>query len=162
MLPHLYWALGGVIGLNMFTPSVLALPQLKLINWIASFILTAAGLLGLAFIYIKKNKLISVLLLAFALIGSMIATSHGIYGLVYRALQLLGLVNLDSDYGNAQSYLLWDLFLFEPWFIIEGILLGCVGWFYLSTSRLRRNWFILCVIGILVGIFTGLLGVRFA
>jgi hypothetical protein len=32
---------------------------------------------------------------------------------------------------------LWDLMLFEPWFMVEGILLGIVGWHYLDRPRNR-------------------------
>ncbi|HET7578218.1 MAG TPA: DUF3995 domain-containing protein [Bacillales bacterium] len=164
MLPHLYWGLGGVRGLILFTPLVLEFPQLKLINLVASVFLIAAGCLGLAFIYFKHRNLTSGLLLAITLIGCSISTSHGIYGVVYRILQITGVVELDSETFNGQhfSYVLWDLFLFEPWFLIEGILLGVVGWFYLNKPRHRQIWFILCLVGITVGIITGLLGVRFA
>jgi hypothetical protein len=164
MLPHLYWGLGGVIGLTMFATSVLEFPQLKMINLVASVFLTAAGFLGLAFIYLKRGKFLSTLLLAITLIGCSISTSHGIYGVFYRIFQISGVVKLDSASlnGNDYSFLSWDLFLFEPWFLIEGVLLGIVGWFYLNKPRHRRMWFILCVVGIMVGLITGLLGVRFA
>src|SRR5688500_19231349 len=59
MLPHLYWAIGGTIGLSLLKPSVLALPQWQIINWVASVILTAAGVLGIAFIRIKNRGFIS-------------------------------------------------------------------------------------------------------
>ncbi|HJV31278.1 MAG TPA: DUF3995 domain-containing protein [Bacillales bacterium] len=159
MIPHLYWGLGGRIGLNLFAPSVLVLPQIKLINLVASVFLTAAGFLGLAFIFLKRKKFLSAFLLTIALIGCSISTSHGIYGIVYRILQISGVVKLNLVSLNDVR---WDLFLFEPWFLIEGILLGFVGGFYLEKPRHRRIWFILCVVGIMVGLITGLFGVRFA
>jgi hypothetical protein len=164
MLPHLYWALGGTIGLSLLKPSVLALPQWKMINWVASIFLTAAGFLGLAFIYIRKRSVLSWFLLALALAGCSLATSHGIYGIINRILQIAGVVEVESGPFNINehAYVLWDLVLFEPWFVIEGILLGIVGWRYLSKQRERRIWGLGCTMGIIVGLMTGLLGVRFA
>lgn len=164
MLPHLYWALGGAAGLSLLKSSVLALPQWELINWVASVFLTAAGFLGLAFIYLRKRNFLSWLLLAIALAGCALATSHGIYGVVNRILQIAGVAELESGPFDMDqhAYVVWDLILFEPWFVIEGILLGSAGWFYLDKPRDRRLWLAGCTLGIIVGLITGLLGVRFA
>ena len=35
MIPHLYWALGGTIGMPILKPSVSELPQWELANWVA-------------------------------------------------------------------------------------------------------------------------------
>lgn len=163
MLPHLYWALRGTMGLSMLKPSISEIPQWEAINWAASVILTAAGFLGIAFIYLRKRWPLSWLLLAIALAGCSLATSHGIYGLFYRILQIGGVVELEAGPFNLNknAYVLWDLVLFEPWFTIEGILLGIVGWFYLNKPRSRQIWLILCTIGVIFGLITGLLGVRF-
>jgi hypothetical protein len=164
MLPHLYWARGGTIGLSLLKPSVLALPQWQIINWVASVILTAAGLLGIAFIRIKTRDFLSWSLLAIALAGCALATSHGIYGIVYRVLQIAGLIQVESGPFNIEehTFVLWDLVLFEPWFVIEGILLGSLGWHYLNSPRQQRIWLILCTTGTIAGIISGLFGVRFA
>jgi hypothetical protein len=161
MLPHLYWALGGTAGLSLLLPSAAELPQWKLINWVASVILTAAGLLGIAFVYLKRRGFLSRLMLAVALFGCAVAASHGFYGIIYRILQLTGVIGAEVSPFGAKS--LWaDLLLFEPWFLIEGILLAIVGWCYLDQPRHRRIWLTLCVIATIALIFTGLLGVRFA
>jgi hypothetical protein len=164
MLPHLYWALGGKLGLSLLKPSVLELPQWELINWVASVFLTAAGFLGIAFVYLRKRGFLSWLLLVIALAGCSLAASHGIYGIINRILQIAGVAELESGPFNVNehAYVVWDLILFEPWFMIEGILLGLVGWYYLDTPRHRRIWGMLCMIGIVTGLITGLLGVRFA
>jgi hypothetical protein len=135
-----------------------------MINWVASVFLTTAGLLGLAFIYLRKRGFLSWLLLAIALAGCSLATSHGIYGIINRLLQIAGVAELESGPFNISehAYVVWDLALFEPWFLIEGILLGLVGWHYLNKPRHRQIWLALCTMGIITGIITGLLGVRFA
>jgi hypothetical protein len=133
MLPHLYWAVGGMIGLWMLKPSILELAQWELINWVASIFLTAASLLGLGFIYLRKRRLLSGLLLAIALVGCSLATSHGIYETINRILQIAGVVELEAGpfNRNEYAYVLWNLVLFEPWFLIEGIL------------PVRRRWLVL-------------------
>jgi hypothetical protein len=164
MLPHLYWALGGTLGLSLLKPSVLELPQWEMINWVASVFLTAAGFLGLAFIYLRKRNFLSGLLLAVTLAGCSLATSHGIYGISNRILQMAGVAELEAGpfNMNEHAYVVWDLALFEPWFLIEGILLGFVGWSYLNQPRHRQIWLALCLVGVLAGLVTGLLEVRFA
>lgn len=164
MLPHLYWALGGTFGLSLLKSSILELPQWKAINWAASVFLTAAGLFGLAFVYLRKRGFLSWLLLAIALAGCSVAASHGIYGMANRLLQMAGVAPLESAPFNPRehAYVVWDLVLFEPWFLIEGILFGLVGWCYLTELRSKQIWLTLCVIGTLVGLVTGWLGLRFA
>ncbi|WLD94206.1 DUF3995 domain-containing protein [Alkalihalobacillus sp. AL-G] len=164
MLPHLYWALGGTVGLSLLKPSIAELSYWEMINWVASVFLTAAGLLGIAFIYLRNQMVIRCLLLAIALIGCSIATSHGIYGIFYRIFQITGVVTVESGPFIAEEHtFVWsDLLLFEPWFMIEGILLGILGWCYINKPRNRRIWLTLCTIGILIGLISGLLGVRFA
>jgi len=164
MIPHLYWALGGTIGISMLKPSISELPEFKMINWIASVFLTAAGFLGIALIYLRRQLVIRSLLLSITLVGCSLSTSPGIYGIFYRIFQVIGVARLTSGpfNTNEQVYVLWDLFLFEPWFMIEGILLGIVGLCYLNEKRNKKIWITFCSVGIMVGIITGLLGIRFA
>jgi hypothetical protein len=77
-------------------------------------------------------------------------------------LQVAGVVELESGPFrlNEHAYVLWDLILFEPWFTIEGILLALGGWCFLGEARHRRIWLLLCVVGTIVGLITGLLGIR--
>ncbi|WJH32493.1 hypothetical protein N6H14_19200 [Paenibacillus sp. CC-CFT747] len=58
--------------------------------------------------------------------------------------------------------MLWDLMLFEPWFLVEGLLLGLVGWYFLKEARSRKIWLAACLLGVGIGLVTGLMGVRFA
>lgn len=164
MLPHLYWALDGKGGLSLLRPEIAASPEWEMINWVASGILTAAGFLGIIMVYLEKRKWLSWSLLAVIVAGCAVATSHGIYGIGYRALQIMGVIETDSGPFDMEqhAYVLWDLLLFEPWFAIEGILLGVLGWCFMNKPRGKRIWLTLCTVGVLVGLITGLIGVRFA
>lgn len=159
-LLHLLWAAG--IGLSMLKPSALEISQFKVANVVTAVLLTAVGFLGLAFIHLRRRRFLSWLLLAIAWAGCSLSTSHGIYGIIHRILQMTGVVELESGPFNPveHAYVLWDLIVFEPWFTIEGILLAIVGWCYLRRARNRRIWLLLCVVGTIIGLITGLLGVR--
>ncbi|HEX7066303.1 MAG TPA: DUF3995 domain-containing protein, partial [Bacillales bacterium] len=148
MLPHLYWALGGTVGMSFLKPSVSELSQWELINWFASAILTPAGLLGIALIYYWNTKPLKWLLLTIAWAGSSVAASHGIYGIIDRFLQITGVIELKSGSFNMNqhAYVFWDLLFFEPWFFIEGILLAGLGWCSLNKSSHRRIWLGLCTL----------------
>jgi hypothetical protein len=163
MLPHLYWALGGKMGEGLLKPGTLHVDQIEWINWVASVFLTFAGLIGLAFIYWSKSRVSIYILLFITLAGCSLSASHGIYGIFYRILQIIGVVDLESGSFDIHedAYVLWDLVLFEPWFLIEGILLGIVGWCFLKEARSRKIWLAACIFGTILGLVTGIMGVRF-
>ena len=77
---------------------------------------------------------------------------------------IAGAIELESGLFNIEehAYVLWDLVVFEPWFVVEGILLGILGWHYLDRPHNRQIWLILCTMGVIAGIISGLFGVRFA
>jgi Protein of unknown function (DUF3995) len=164
MLPHLYWALGGRMGLSLLKPSVATSSQFELINWFALPIFIIAGLVGLGFIYLGKSKILRLLLLSISALGCSIATAHGIFGIIYRGLQIAGVIGLENGTFNIHDdmYVVWDMVIFEPWFLIEGILLAIAGWCLLKGARSRKIWLAVCMLGTIVGLVTGMLGVRFA
>jgi hypothetical protein len=146
----------------MLRPSALEISQFKVANFITAVFLIAVGFLGPVLIHLTRRTLLSWLLLGIVLVGCSLSASHGIYGIVHRTLQMAGVVELESGPFHAaeHAYVLWDLLVFEPWFAIEGILLAIMGWCYLDRPRDRRIWFMLCVVGVLLGLITGLVGVR--
>lgn len=164
MLPHLYWALGGRVGLSLLKPGVAASSQFELINWISLPIFIVAGLVGLGFIYLGKSKILSIMLLSISVLGCSIATAHGIFGIIYRGLQITGAIGLENRTFDIHDdmYVVWDMVIFEPWFLIEGILLAIAGWCFLKGTRSRKVWLMVCMLGTIVGLVTGILGVRFA
>lgn len=156
MVPHLYWALGGMIGMSIIKPSVYELPQWELINWIASAILTLPGLMGIALICFWSRKPLKWILLTIAWAGCSVAASHGIYGIIDRLLQIAGIAGLESGPFNVSEhfYVLWDLLLFEPWFFIEGVLLAALGWCSFNKSSAGRIWLVFCTLGVIIGLIT--------
>ncbi len=160
LIPHLYWALGGTIGLSALKPSASALAEWRAINWAASGVLALPAVLAVALVR-RGPGAVKTGLLLMSLTGSAIATAHGLYGIAYRALTVAGAIDVDGQRFDASrhGWVIWDLLVFEPWFLIEGLLLA--GIVAASTSPcLRRRWIVACAAGIALATLTGLLGVR--
>lgn len=162
VLPHLYWAVGGDLGFSALKPSATAQESWQAINAVASVILLLPVAIGLALARGQSHRLTRALLLTACLGGASIAVSHGVYGIVYRILNIAGVVDIDGrGFTTAQHpWVLWDLFVFEPWFLIEGVLLATVGWASMSGSEPRRRWLLGCLVGISLAMTSGVLGLR--
>lgn len=162
VLPHLYLALGGTAILPTFNPAVAGVPQLRQINWIASLVLAAAAVLPLAFVQPWGRRIPRWMLLSAAWLGCVVPAAHGLYGIVDRANIIAGLTPLDARAFTLpqDSWVLWDLLVYEPWFLIAGILFGLSGWYFPSTPRDRRVWTAFCTLGALAMLGTALLHVK--
>jgi len=160
LVPHLYWALGGTIGLSAVKPSASALPEWRAINWAASGVLALPALVAVAVVRARPGVVKTGLLLI-TMAGSAIAAAHGLYGIVYRSVTVAGAIDVDGQSFDASrhGWVIWDLLVFEPWFLIEGLLLAGVGSIATPPSS-RRRWIIACAAAIALATLTGLLGVR--
>jgi hypothetical protein len=85
---------------------------------------------------------------------------HALVDATARILSLAGMLHMDFPFFasiDRRESDLQDLLLNEPWFLIEGLLWGTLGWFRLASVRSRRLWVgsglvatvILTVIGVL-------------
>lgn len=148
MVPHLIFATGSDWGLAAVKPGVSGLPYWETINWLASAVLAMAALLGVAFVRLWGLQTYRWPLLVIGCFGTAIAIAHGVYGIVDRLLTVAGLKS--GVPANRESWILWDLLVFEPWFVIEGLLIGATGWHFLTSSAERRQWVAVCTAGVLV------------
>ena len=151
--PHAYWALGGAAGLSFVVSSAGDEPYWRAINAAASVVFCGAILVGAAFA-MRRPPVWPVL--AVACLGSAVAAVHGVYGIVARALTVSAL-----GPANVPSHILWDLFMLEPWFLIEGLLLAAAGWCSVTTPRARFLWAAATLAAMLAASVTALLRVRF-
>jgi hypothetical protein len=157
LLPHLYWGLGGEAGLSIVKPSARELAQWQEINLVASGVLVLPALIGLGLVRHPSRRRMATSLRLASWAGAAIAGGHGLFGIAYRALNLMGAIDLD---GDSRRFAVWDLVLFEPWFLIEGVLFVAVGWASLSAPGAQRRWLLGCAAGVLVSIATAAARVR--
>lgn len=155
LLPHLVWALGVRAGFVALHPSIATLPQWRTINWIASVILGIAALLGLALRQRSADTAVHRAKLTIAWLGSCIATAHGLVGIGMRIATISG-----WPQPAVPAWLYWDLLVFEPWFLIEGVMFAVAGGLLLPERRQRVRWALACAAGTVVAIILALLRVK--
>jgi hypothetical protein len=134
----------------------------RAINWAASVVLACAALVGPALLWVADRPGLRAATLAACAGGAAIAGSHGAFGIAYRALNVAGVVEVDDVAFDASKHgwVLWDLLLFEPWFLAEGLLFIAAGGAAMTTNRSRHRWMAACAAAIGVATLTGLLGLR--
>lgn len=92
-------------------------------------------------------------------LGSVVSVSHGLYAMVTEALYVAGahpVVSYPEPLTAAQKNhaALLDLVMFEPWFLIQGLLLLLAGRWFARTAAGRRWWTLSLIAGVvLVDVF---------
>lgn len=89
-MPHVYWAVGGGVGFSALKPSATAHEDWEAINAVASVILLIPVASASSCRAPHRTGEQEALLLAACLAGASIAVSHGVFGIVYRVLNLIG------------------------------------------------------------------------
>ena len=156
-----YYALGGTVG--MFGTPV-SLSQWRVINGIAAVLLLLAAILPLASARLWRQPRARAVLLASGWVIAVGCVMHALVDITIRLLSITGVIHMefpsfvagsvDRRAADAQ-----DLFLNEPWFLIEGVLWGALCLLEISSARSRRWWLasalaaiaVLTVIGVLSG-----------
>ncbi|MBS4174445.1 DUF3995 domain-containing protein [Bacillus sp. FJAT-49736] len=87
------------------------------------------------------------------LFGTAFLLAHGVSGMLTKALYLTGLITIHF-YGWAEldprALALWDLFFYEPWFFLMGILAGLSAVHYAFASSITLLWIRRCTISFLL------------
>ncbi|WP_326609081.1 DUF3995 domain-containing protein [Streptomyces scopuliridis] len=175
MAIHLYWAVGGTWGLPLLALQEKAAVQA--VNWVVSVIMVIGALFVLALNHPIGRRVPSWTLLVPLWTGAVVCVSHAIYGLITKALYLSGwhgAVNFPVVAGvspataaaeNRHSAIL-DILVFEPCFLIQGLLLALAAWQFIRTPAGRRRWRMSLIAGIALidvfGLLLDLAGKQFA
>ncbi len=157
---HAYWAAGGQLLLPGGAVTA-ALPAVHAANWAVSVLLAMGAVILLALARPAGRRIPVGLLLGPIWIGAVVCVSHGLFGLVTKGLYVSGLhgaVNYPvagwtSAQKNAAAAL--DLTVFEPWFLLEGVLLALAGRQFLPAAAARRRWTLTLLAGV---VLTGTFG----
>ena len=124
---HLYWALGGTWGLPGGAATA-GLPGLHATNATVSVLLAVGAALVFGLSQALGSSPPALVMLTPLWLGSVVSVSHGLYGMVTKALYVAGAhsaVSYPEPLTAAQKNhaALLDLGVFEPWFLIQGLLL---------------------------------------
>ncbi|HEX7104237.1 MAG TPA: hypothetical protein VF201_16450 [Nitrolancea sp.] len=136
-----YYALGGTIG--MFGTPV-SESQWRQINAVGAVLLAMAAIV--AFVTTTRlwnRRYVHMALLTFAWVAFTGCVMHGLVDIATRLLSMAGVIHMEFPFWasmDRRASNLQDIFLNEPWFLIEGLLWGALGWIDLTTERARRWW----------------------
>lgn len=133
-LPSLYWAAGGMAGLGTLGGRIEELARqrdtgLVVATWVAFMLKILGGVVALALVRPWGSRLPRRVVRYTASAGAVLLTAYGF--LQTGTVALTGLGILDDTQDLSSGALRWRLFLWEPWFLVWGLLLG------LAVSRTR-------------------------
>jgi hypothetical protein len=118
---HIYWALGGSAA---FLGLVRTNADFQIANWGASVVLLGAGLTAFALVRPWGRLLPRWGLLGAAWIGAVAGSLHAVAFSVVAVLRLTGALSMPGYTDVLRGADLWNLAVFEPWFLIMGVLLA--------------------------------------
>jgi len=154
-----YYGFGGTFGM-IGTPRSPA--GFRLLNLFAVGVLMAAAVLPVAALFGWRHPRVRRVLLGLCWIVAVGCVMHAVIDDVQRVLSLIGAhqvrypasewLTVDRHAADVQ-----DLALNEPWFLIEGLLWGALGWIMLGRTRARRRWVLSALAAIAVLTAIGLL-----
>jgi hypothetical protein len=132
----LYWALGGTAGLSTLGGRIEELarsgdPTMTALNWASAVLKTAVGLMALALLRRQDDRPQRLLLVGAALAAVVL--------IAYGLLQTIGVALVATDVVTparppSDLAVRWRLFLWEPWFLVWGLLLGAATWLRMRDS----------------------------
>jgi hypothetical protein len=161
-----YYAAGGTFGVPG-TPDPHG--PFRLINAFAAIILVVAAVLPVVMLPLWSRRRARLVLLAVCWTVAVGCVMHALINSTQRVLSLAGVLSIDypSEVWTSVDHRaadLQDLLLNEPWFLVEGLTFGALGWAVLDPGRRRRWWIgtilaataVLTVVGLLSA--TGVIG----
>jgi len=138
-----YYAAGGTALLpGTIRPG--AEGQFQLINLAAVVVLAVAAALPVAVLPLWTRRRSRLVLLTLCWVVAVGCCMHALIDMAQRVLSLAGLVHIaypplwatvDTRVADLQ-----DLVGNEPWFLLEGLAFGALGWIALGPGRPRRRW----------------------
>jgi hypothetical protein len=135
-----YYALGGTAG--MFGTPV-SMGQWWLINAVGAAIILIGAVLPVATLPLWQRRQARLVLLALCWVIAVGCVMHALVDATARNLSLAGMLHMDFPFFasiDRRESDLQDLLLNEPWFLVEGLLWGVLGWFRLASAWSRRLW----------------------
>ena len=133
-----YWALGGTFLSHTQSPQILELaaePWFVAFVWLTGFLKVLAGLLALSLVqrwgetfpvWLRRTGVWSV---------GLVLTLYSGANLAVRGLMALGVLETPASMRSAAAT--WHLVLWDPWFLLGGVLFLTAAWSYRGTNTGR-------------------------
>jgi hypothetical protein len=165
---HAYWALGGAWGLPASVAphgardvSPATQSAMRVANGGVCVLLLIGAVIVLALASPWGRRVHPSLLLVPMWIGSVVCVSHGVYGFITKGLYVMGVhgavefpevtgVSAATAAAKNHTSAVLDLVAFEPYFLMEGVLIALATRQFLRTPAARRRWTTTIIIGTLV------------
>ncbi len=134
-----YWGSGGTFGLDLVGQEAVELSESRdvwifLVLWAVGLLKVAGGLLALALVQSWGQRLFSRwMLLVAGWGGSALLVLYGGSQMAVQLLVVTGIVKAPSDIDRRGFY--GHLYLWDPWFVIWGLLLGTTAYYYSRSQR---------------------------
>jgi len=140
-LISLYWAVGGTQLLDTIGGRLAELARardntLLTFVWLTVALKLVAALLGLALTMQWGQRLPRWLLILLAWGATLVLVLYGGYLVIGQLAVQLGLINASASIDWKALH--WHLFLWDPWFLLWGILLGITTWYFIR--RTKNDW----------------------
>ena len=152
---HLYWALGGTWGFPGGTTTA-SQAGLRAANLVVSVLLACGAVYVYGLIRPWARHPPALLVLAPVWAAAVVCVSHGLFGIATKGLYLAGLKSAVSwpepglTAGQKNLAALHDLAIFEPWFLVLGLLLALAGRWFAGPAPRRHRWMLSLVAAIVL------------
>jgi hypothetical protein len=133
-----YWALGGRLGVETIgdaitKPALAGDPTILAVVWITGALKVVAGVLALALVQPWGRRIPRWMSLLGGWGASALFLVYGAANLVQDALIVAGAIPTPVGLGAVAAR--WHLFLWDPWWLLGGVLFALATWRF---SRRRR------------------------
>jgi hypothetical protein len=137
-VPSLYWAAGGMAGVGTLGGRIEELARqrdtgLVVATWVAFALKILGGILALALVRSWGRRLPRRAVLLTSWAGAVLLIVYGALQTGTVALIAAGVVN--DTQGLSSGARRWRLFLWEPWFLVWGLLLALAAFVYGRATK---------------------------
>ncbi len=131
-----YWAAGGTVGADTVGSVITRLPGIVALLWVTGALKVIGALLALALVRPWGRVLPRWLLLTLSWAGGVGLTAYGAIPLVVNGLMVAGVLHVPGPVD--WTLIRWHVFLWDPWWLLGGLLFVAAAWSYQRRTHARR------------------------
>ena len=132
-----YWAAGGTAGEDTVGGVITRLPGIVALLWVTGALKVIGALLALALVRPWGRVLPRWLLLTLSWAGGVGLTAYGAIPLVVNGLMVAGVLHGPGPVD--WTLMRWHVFLWDPWWLLGGLLFVAAAWSYQRRTQARRG-----------------------